>query len=168
MVDAFKKISKKIPKWKFVIAAGVKDEDLEEFDQMRKKAKGYSVEFLINKSNDELWEVYSKAKIYWHASGFAENLQKHPEFAEHFGISTVEAMGAGCVPVVINAGGQKEIIENGLSGFLWETLVDLEEKTVMLTKDSDILEKMSKEAKIRACDFAGDRFCEEINKLVSS
>ncbi len=167
MIDTFKKISKKIPKWKLVIASGVKEEDFDEFDQMKSSAKDYPIEFLVNKSNSELWETYSAAKIYWHASGYGENLQKHPEAAEHFGISTVEAMGAGAVPVVINAGGQKEIIEDGLSGFLWDTLGDLEDKTIMLANDSDILEKMANEAKIRAKDFAGERFCEEISKLIS-
>jgi len=29
---------------------------------------------------------------------------------EHFGISTVEAIAQGCIPIVHNSGGQKEIV----------------------------------------------------------
>ena len=168
MVDVFKKmVDQGLKNWKFAIAAGVKAEDAPEFDALKKEAEGYPIEFLVNRSNSDLWDIYSKAKIYWHASGYGENLETHPEFAEHFGISTVEAMGSSAVPIVINAGGQKEIIEDGMSGFLWDNLEELAEKTLMLTSDSDILAKMSKEAKKRAQDFAGDRFCEEITKLIN-
>ena len=76
----------------------VNPDEEELFSQFRKSAEGFPIEFLVNKKNDELWGIYSKAKIYWHASGFGEDLEAHPEFAEHFGISTVEAMGAGAVP----------------------------------------------------------------------
>ncbi|MBI4092234.1 MAG: glycosyltransferase family 4 protein [Candidatus Levybacteria bacterium] len=168
MIGAFKKLTKKIPGWKFVIATGVKPEDEEEFNTMKKLSRDYPIEFLVNKTNDELWDTYSKAKIYWHASGFGEDLEKHPEFAEHFGISTVEAMGAGAVPVVLNAGGQKEIVEDNVSGLLWNSLSELEEKTLLLTKEDEILQKMSAEAVKRAKDFEGERFCDEIKRMVES
>jgi glycosyltransferase involved in cell wall biosynthesis len=166
MVDVFKKISKKLPRWKFVLAVSVNKDDKEEFETLIQSTKNYSIEFLINKTNDELWDIYSRAKIYWHASGFGEDLEKHPEFAEHFGISTVEAMGGGAVPIVFNAGGQKEIVEDNASGFLWNTRKDLENKTLYLTKEDKILEGMSKEAIKRAKDFAGKRFCDEIKRMV--
>ena len=167
MVDAFcKMVRSGLKGWKFVIATGVKEEDRNEFEKLKKKGAKFPVEFLINKSNDELWDIYTRAKIYWHASGFGENLAEHPEAAEHFGISTVEAMGVGAVPVVINAGGQKEIVEDNVSGFLWNTLPELEEKTILLSSESKILEEMSKAAVARAKDFSGDRFCEEIKRLI--
>ena len=58
----------------------------------------------------DILNEYKLAKIYWHASGFGEDLETHPEKAEHFGITTVEAMINGLVPIVIDAGGQKEIV----------------------------------------------------------
>lgn len=169
MLGVFKKmINNGLKNWKFVIASGVRNEDLGEFEKMKKTTDGYPIEFMMNKSNDELWEIYSKAKIYWHASGFGEDLKKHPEFSEHFGISTVEAMGAGAVPVVINAGGQKEIIDAGFNGYLWDTLEELENYTLELIAEPKKLVKMSKEVRKRADYFAGDRFCSEIQKMVNS
>src|SRR6185369_8422589 len=110
--EAFKKMvdRERVNNWKFFLAASVRKDDEEKFAELQKSAQGYSIEFFINKTNDELWDLYGKAKIYWHASGFGEDLEKHPSYAEHFGISTVEAMGAGAVPVVLHAGGQKEIV----------------------------------------------------------
>lgn len=168
MVNVFKNmIDAKLKGWKFIVAASVKKEDEDAFSQLQESAKGYPIEFMINKSNDELWEMYGRAKIYWHASGFGEDLEKHPEYAEHFGISTVEAMGAGAVPVVINAGGQREIVEDTKDGLLWNTVDELQQKTMKLIEDESLWKKMSESAKIRAKDFSKERFCEEINKLVN-
>lgn len=167
MIETFKKMTRQgLKNWKFVLAVGVKHENKEEFEKLRKNAKGLPIEFFLNKNNDELWDLYSMSKIYWHASGFGEDLEKHPEYAEHFGISTVEAMGAGAVPVVINAGGQKEIVNDGENGFLWNSLDDLMEKTQLLISDEKLWSKMSQQAIERAKDFAGDRFCKELYKIL--
>lgn len=167
MVESFKRLKTEDSNdWRFVLAISVREKDKEAFEDLKKKAKGLPIEFLVNKSNEELWEIYSKAKIYWHASGYGEDLQKHPEFAEHFGISTVEAMGVGAVPIVINAGGQREIVEDGKSGFLWSDLDDLIKKTVLLIKNEKLLREMSKEAKFRAQFFAEGRFCNDLNQIL--
>lgn len=167
MIDTFKKmIDKGLKNWKFVVATSVNDEDDPKFAKMLKSANGYPVEFIVNKSNRELWKVYNKAKIYWHASGFGEDLDEHPEYAEHFGISTVEAMGAGCVPIVINAGGQKEIVENGENGFLWDSIDELMELTIKLSNDIKLWGTISKNARSKATEFGKEKFCENINKLI--
>lgn len=167
MIEAFKQmVDDGLKSWKFVLAVSVLEKDEEEFEKMKKSATGYPIEFLVNKTNDQLWDIYSKAKIYWHASGFGEDLLAHPEFAEHFGISTVEAMGAGVVPVVINAGGQKEIVTDSDNGFLWENLTELKDKTLDLIKNEKKLELFSNRAKKRAQKFTGDRFCRDINNLI--
>src|SRR5882724_7431680 len=169
MIEVFKQMTdqKKIKNWKFIIAASVKKEDEETFALLKKNAKGYPIEFFVNKSNDDLWDIYNKAKIYWHASGFGEDLNKHPEYAEHFGISTVEAMGAGAVPIVINAGGQKEIITENKNGFLWNTLEELQRNTERVMNDPQLWKRLSDGAMIRAKDFSKEKFCEAVTKMVS-
>ena len=167
MINVFKEmVNKDLKNWRFVLAVSVNTKDKTAFDAMKKSAENFPIEFLVNKSNSELWEIYSKAKIYWHASGFGENLQKHPEFAEHFGISTVEAMGAGVVPVVINEGGQKEIVTDGKDGFLWNTITELQVKTKKLINDEKFLNDVADEARIRAKDFSKEKFCQKIKLLV--
>jgi glycosyltransferase involved in cell wall biosynthesis len=168
MIEAFKQmIDKGFKNWKFVLAVSVQEKDKQQFEEMKKNAAGFPIEFLVNKSNDELWDIYSRAKIYWHASGFGEDLEKNPEFAEHFGISTVEAMGAGVVPVVINAGGQREIVQDGINGFLWDTLEELIAKTLKLSGDNSLLNKLSDKAKETSKKFNKEKFCQEVNNLIS-
>lgn len=167
MIKAFKEmIDSGLKNWKFVLAVSVNKNEEEIFSEFRKTAENLPIEFLINKNNDELWEIYSKAKIYWHASGFGEDLETHPEFAEHFGISTVEAMGVGSVPVVIDAGGQKEIIENNKNGFLWNSLEELKSKTLELIDNETLLSKLSKEAMESAKNFSKDNFYQAVDGLI--
>jgi glycosyltransferase involved in cell wall biosynthesis len=170
MINSFKQMvdKKMIKDWKFVLAVSYKKEDEERFLMLQNSAKEYPISFLVNKSNDELWDIYNKAKIYWHASGYGEDLEKHPEYAEHFGISTVEAMGAGAVPVVINSGGQKEIVINEENGYLWDTIEELQANTVRLIKDAGLWNKMSEQASLRAKDFSYEKFHEQIEKLVEN
>lgn len=170
LIDVFKNmVNRKVLKnWKFVIAVSVTEKDKQKFEKMKKNTIGYPIEFIVNSSNKDLWSIYNKSKIYWHASGFGEDLNKHPEYAEHFGISTVEAMGAGVVPVVIDAGGQKEIVDNFDNGLLWNTLVDLENKTLKVIMDQELWKKLSENAKKKAKKFSENNFCSEIQEMVES
>jgi glycosyltransferase involved in cell wall biosynthesis len=167
MIEVFKKmVDQGLKNWEFRLIMGVKSKDKEKLDKLTKMSAGYPIKLIVNVSNKELWENYSKAKIYWHATGFGEDLKKYPEKAEHFGITTVEAMGAGCVPVVFNAGGQKEIVEDGKSGYLFNNLEDFSFKTNALIKDENLFKKMSKSAIERSKIFVGARFCSELKKIV--
>jgi len=167
MIKTFNEMVKEgFKNWKFILAVSVLDENIDQFEELKKTAEGFPVTFFVNKKNDELWDLYNKAKIYWHASGFGEDLDNHPEFAEHFGISTVEAMGAGAVPIVINAGGQKEIVEDRKNGLLWNTLEELQKRTRELSENNKLLLELSASAKVRAQEFSGDRFCTEILQLL--
>ena len=91
---------------------------------------------------------------------------KNPERAEHFGISTVEAMGMGAVPVVINVGGQPEIVEDGINGFLWKTTDDLMKKTNRLIKEPELWKKLSLAGMERSKVFIGDRFCNDVKEII--
>lgn len=167
IIGIFKKmVDQGLKGWKFTLIVGVKNEHKDKLNELKRLAKGYLIQIIENPSNETLWENYSKAKIYWHATGYGENLEKHPEKAEHFGISTVEAMGAGAVPVVINAGGQKEIVENGISGYLWSTLEEFINKTFNLIKDEKLWKEISINAIRKSKMFAGDRFCKEVRNIV--
>ena len=167
MINAFKKmVDDGLRGWEFDLVVGVRNSDKEDFDKLKGMIRGYPIKLLQNISNQELWETYSKSKIYWHATGYEEDLQESPEKAEHFGISTVEAMGSGCVPVVFNAGGQKEIIENGKDGFLCDNMKDFISNTKILIGDEKLLEKMSRVSIKKSNMFAGDRFCKELRELI--
>ncbi len=101
-------------------------------------AKGFPVEFHFNASFDELRTLYRRAAIYWHATGVGRDPEEHPELHEHFGITTVEAMSAGVVPIVIALGGQEEIVTNGVDGMCWNHISELVQQTARLATDSEL------------------------------
>jgi glycosyltransferase involved in cell wall biosynthesis len=167
MINIFKKmVDAGLKNWNFRLIVSAKEKDKDKLNKLKKMSERYPIGIINNISNQKLWEYYSKAKIYWHATGYGEDLQKYPEKAEHFGISTVEAMGAGAVPVVFNAGGQKEIIEDGKNGYLCNSIEGFMSKTNTLIKNGDLLKKMSTESIKRADMFSGNRFCCELRTLL--
>lgn len=167
MVKSFKKFQKKRLKgWKMAIVTSVRPDLENEFKAFENSIKSSHITVYKNASFNETEEMYSKSKIYWHAAGFGEDLERHPERAEHFGISTVEAMSYGCVPIVINAGGQKEIVKDGDNGFLWDTEEELVEKTHKVAVDKDLLMKVGERAIESSERFSNERFSEELNHLI--
>jgi glycosyltransferase involved in cell wall biosynthesis len=168
LIDSFKKlVDKDLKKWNLLIIISYNDKDKSDVEELKKLAKDYPITFLENVSNAQIEQAYKKAKIYWHASGFGEDLKKYPERAEHFGISTVEAMSAGCVPVVINAGGQTEIIESRKNGLVWSSQDELIDFTQEVINNQNLWKNLAKEAIKRAEDFSPDRFCKNIQNLIS-
>ncbi len=128
LIDAFRRLGNS--GWKFVVAGSLKDEDTPYLQMLEKKAKGLHIELLPNCGFTQLKNLYAKASVYWHAAGYHES---DPTLMEHFGITTVEAMASGCIPVSFNAGGQTEIISHGENGFLWNTPDELISYTTKIT-----------------------------------
>src|SRR3989344_9274244 len=106
LIDVFKELYKNVEGWKLYLAGQAKKEDQKYVRKLKKMARGHAIKITENLSSERLRKLYSIASIYWHATGFGEDEEKNPERMEHFGIATVEASAAGCVPVVINKGGQ--------------------------------------------------------------
>lgn len=167
LIDSFKKFQRKRLKgWKMAIVTSVNEEDEKYFVKLKKRLKRVDIKFYKNADHATIMSLYSKAKIYWHASGYKEDLEKHPERAEHFGISTVEAMSHGAVPIVINAGGQPEIVKDNENGFLWESEDELIKKTHKVAVDKNLFLRIQEGAIDSSHRFNIDRFCEELNHLI--
>jgi len=129
------------------------------------KAKGPAIYLHVNSPYDQLTELYKRAKIFWHATGYKEDSSKNPEKMEHFGITTVEAMSYGLVPIVINKGGQVEIVESERSGFLWKSEDQCIEYTKRIIENNDLRQQLAKAAHERARLYSIESFnknCQEI------
>lgn len=116
------------------LVGGVEDRSkhMDYVNKIKEISAGYPVRILTNIGWKELADIFSRAYIFWHAAGMGEDEKRHPEKFEHFGITTVEAMASGCIPVVINKGGQTEIVENGKDGFLFESWDGLKKITLKI------------------------------------
>lgn len=134
-------------------------DDLKYLDEIKKIAS--SVEGVYIHENcdyNKLIKLYGEAKIFWHGTGYLEDEDLQPEKMEHFGITTVEAMSFGVVPVVINKGGQKETVEAGVNGFLWDTEKECIEKTQELIKNDELRKKMAERSVLKSQDYSIDEF----------
>lgn len=165
LIKVFKDLNqdKRAKDWSLHLVGSAAEGDKPYIDQLKNLAKGLPINFYPNMRYDDLIELYGHASVYWHASGFGE---QDPKKMEHFGISTVEAMAGGCVPVVISKGGQVETVEDGKSGLLWNSLDELKKYTLKLIENTDILEKLSREAQERAKSFSKAGFAKQILSLV--
>ncbi len=110
--------------------------------------------------------LFRKASIFWHGAGLGEDEQLHPEKFEHFGITTVEAMSAGCIPVVIDKGGQKEIIKDGVDGFFFGDLEELSKITLDIVKGKKDCGTIRKNAVKNCQRFSNDRFEEDLLSII--
>jgi glycosyltransferase involved in cell wall biosynthesis len=137
------------------------------FEQVKYYAQGYPVFFHLDVPFAELQTALAESKIYWHATGLDENENTNPILFEHFGITTVEAMASGCVPIVIHAGGQKEIVTND-NGFTWTNRDELLEKTFALTQNKTLLKELSARARERSKFFSRTQFSKRFEELLVS
>jgi len=163
MIEAFKKIEGKLSDWELVLAGGLLPSDKNYLRSLQGISKGHRIKIVTNPNYEALVKFYQEAKIYWHAAGFGE---EDPRLMEHFGISTVEAMTAGCVPLVFAGGGQKEIVTDGIDGFLWSTKEQLSQKTINLISDTKAIGKLSHEAKKSAARFDTEVFQRDFDALL--
>ena len=141
--------------------------DQEYLRKVQDEARGYPIAIHTDVSFEEMKRLYAQSKIYWHATGLAEDEIRYPERMEHFGMSTVEAMAAGCVPVVINRGGQPEIVTHDVNGLLWDTEEQLLKQTKKVAGDEAYRQKLSSDAIKRSGVFSKKNFEKNFNALLS-
>lgn len=97
------------------------------FAELQHKAEGLQVFFHPNVSPQRLAQLYADASLYWHLAGYGVDEASEPHRCEHFGITVVEAMSSGCIPLVVNRGGPPETVQNGVTGHIFESLGELVE-----------------------------------------
>lgn len=168
-VAAFREFVGKIPgDWKLcLIGACYRPEDHAHLAAVRDAARGLPVEFLVNAERSVMLQRLAEARIFWHTVGLFNAEAQDPYREEHFGIATVEAMRAGCVPVVIASGGQREIIREGVDGFLCRDLGEFIEKTVAVAGNRSLLDDVGAQAKRRSMAFSGEAFEQRVMSIIS-
>lgn len=149
MIEAFKQlIDNGLKGWELHLAGGLGDEpsSIEFAQKIQESASGYPIYFHFNQSRKFIENLYQSSKIYWHAAGFGENENKNPIKFEHFGITPIEAMSAGCTPILYNGGGLPDSIEAiGLNQnkHIFSSIDELCQKTKEMIKDKKYIESFS-------------------------
>lgn len=116
------------------------------------------VTLLENVPFKEFLQVLSEAKVYLHTM---------PQ--DHFGISVVEAMASGCVPVVHRSGGPwMDILDEqqGMYGFSYSTLAEAARHIDTLVSDEDLRSRTALKASYRAKRFDKTVFMKRMVEVV--
>ncbi len=169
MAKAFIELAADYPEmkktWKLVLAGGnpVANPYFEKVAALT-QAADCNIELKTNLSYDEIKGLYKSASIFWHACGLDEI---DPRLVEHFGMTTVEAMQNYCVPIVIRGGGQVEIVEDGISGFTFRTIGELQAHTLAVINDEALRLEVARNAHRRSHEFSSKAFKARVTDLFS-
>lgn len=114
---AYKSLVEQYPQvasWKLIFAGSLNTSNMEHlsyFQQVKEVLVGKNVEFYVNATKEQLNQLYANSSLYIHASGLGKDSEKEPEKFEHFGITPIEAMLSGCVPIVYHVGGPSDTVD---------------------------------------------------------
>ncbi|MEM2146881.1 MAG: glycosyltransferase [Candidatus Jordarchaeaceae archaeon] len=111
-----------------------------------------------NIPESNLINLLSNAKIYLHTVPF-----------EHFGISIVEAMASGCIPLVHRSGGPWLDILNqqqGKNGFSYATVEEAAQLIDTIMNNEDVYKAISMNARKRATRYDVAVFQEKLNAML--
>lgn len=117
------------------------------------------VNILVNEPSSKLIEALSKAKVLLHTQP-----------SEAFGMVVVEAMAAGCVPVVpISGGPWNDILDRkqGVYGFAYHDVDEAASIIKLLLNDEDLRCEVARRARERALCFDKRVFEERILSIVN-
>jgi len=170
LISAFKQmVNQGLTGWELILAGAslAKDSENKFLIELKKMVKGYPIKILVNLPFEPLKDLYSKAKLFWHAAGFGINDREEPWRVEHFGITPVEAMAAGAVPLVVDKGGLKEIVRRGV-GERWQTVEELIDKSFLLIRNEELYRKCQKRALLGAKKFSKNNFYRKFLEILGN
>lgn len=162
LIEAFKLFHRSHNDWEYRIVGGSGPIAWEHVAELRQRAKGYPIRLIVDASYDDLKTHYGEATLFWHAAGFGAT---KPEDMEHFGISTLEAMSAGCMPFVVPKGGQREILMGYSAGLYWETIEDLVSASITYLSQPSHMKSWRANARKRFLDFTKERFAKQARMI---
>jgi glycosyltransferase involved in cell wall biosynthesis len=150
-VDLLKKVRVLDGRWTMSVVGSLSPWNRRYFDHLRKLAGDLPVDFMIDATSDQLESEISTSKYYLHTMK-----------AEHFGISVVEAMSGGLIPLVPDFGGPTEFVP---SQFQYRSLDDAARRMV---ESKDRLSDFRATVHETAQDFSEKRFRERVKSVIET
>jgi glycosyltransferase involved in cell wall biosynthesis len=166
LIEAFTLLPDETP-WRLAIAGSFASADPGSQDflsALERRTNGRRVDIHPNVTQDELHSLYSRASLYWHGAGFGRGADE-PDQVEHFGISVVEAMSYGAVPLVVDDGGLREVVPSD-AGERWHSLDELAAMTTALIESPQRLATKARAAAQRSRDYAPEVFAERARRVL--
>src|SRR6266567_1403861 len=148
----FVELARLVPETRFV-AIGSLSEDSSAYYERLTRTAPENVSFVLSPLR-KVKNILGRAMAYVHC---AEN--------EHFGITIVEAMAAGCVPIVHDSGGPREIVTIDV-GFRWSDLSTAARQITTLSENDHLRRRFSAASSARAKRFRPEAFESEIARVL--
>ena len=158
-IDAFKKFKAKnrMKGWKLIIAGALMQERAEHvsyFEWIRQRL-GEDGEVYVNLQFPELKRLYSNAYTVLYSP-----------IDEDFGIVPLEAMSSRKPCIAINEGGPKEVILEGKTGFLVNSIDEMAERMSFLAERPEEVERMGKKGRGHVeKHFSWDKFLKRFSEV---
>ena len=122
-LEMIPQIARQLDKVKFLIVGNLNDRKV--YLELSKQIKDLNLEenivLMANVPKEQLRDILFNSKICLHCANY-----------EAFGISLIEAMACGCLPIAYDAGGPKEIVPEK---FRYKTIDEAAEKIEKMLKD---------------------------------
>lgn len=157
LIRLFKKLHAqgKLPGWNYHLA-GELEGARAWLNKLKSEASGVPINFETDAPLKRLRLLYGEAALLWHACK-----------AEHFGVAIVEAMAAGCVPLAPDAGGPRETIAQGKSGWRYSSLAELGRLTLSAIEDRAPLARRALAARARSRRYGMGSFKNRLRALLA-
>jgi glycosyltransferase involved in cell wall biosynthesis len=167
LIECFKKYQNEyFNDFEFYIVGSLNPKKKSYFDSLVEFSKGYKIKFITNMDYNNLMETFKFSMFYWHSMGVLVDADVNPLGVEHFGISLIEAMSSGCVPIVINKGGPAEIVTEDVNGCKWLTMDELAQKTFQLINDPEKYKKLQLNAVESSQQYCVDNFYKNFDSIL--
>jgi glycosyltransferase involved in cell wall biosynthesis len=153
--------------WTLHLVGGCEDSQRPYLEKVTAAADGLPVRIHPNAPRPEVERLLSTASIFWSATGYGEDEEKTPWASEHFGMTTAEAMAGGCVPIVIDRAGQREIVRDAVDGFRWSTAEQLGTRTIQVAGDEELRARLAAAAVQRAQQYSDAAFGDRWRHIVA-
>jgi glycosyltransferase involved in cell wall biosynthesis len=137
IAKAYKNIfnsDKKYAEWELILIGSINidsKKDIDYINNINEILKDTKGKVILNANRQELEYNYKKSFIYVHATGLNTPINE-PERHEHFGITPIEAMSYGCIPLVYHIGGPAETLNKLNVGYKFTSEKNLESNLIKI------------------------------------
>lgn len=114
--------------WSLILAGSVNRADqssVSHYEDCKALIRDETVSLIANAKRDDIVRLYENSFAYLHGTGIDVDAEKSPELCEHFGISVFEAITHGCIPIVHDSGGARDILQYTTNGMRFTDTSDL-------------------------------------------
>ncbi len=150
LLDVMKNLVPKYPNLKLLIVG-----DGPDYEEYKKIIKKYKIDQNVIMTGKVAWE---EVPYYYHLS----DIFLTASHTETQGLTVIEAMASGVVPICINDESFKNTVIDGLNGRIFNDQEECEQIIKELYKDRKLVKKLSNQARINSERFSAKYFAESV------